>query len=80
MDPQRLGDQIVAILGEDAARELLEVLDRSVEDRASLIGRLLARDDTVALGEALLDMESDPDDLTRLRLIDALEQVFRGQD
>ena len=73
---QNLGKQIVAILGEEGARELMDVLDRSEEERAHLIGRLLAREDTTTLGEALLEVESDPDDIRRMRLIDALEQVL----
>lgn len=75
-DPRRLGEQIVAILGVPAATELLEVLNRSHEDRAHLIGRLLARDDTTQLAEALIEVESDPDEITRLRLIDALERAL----
>jgi hypothetical protein len=34
-----VGSRVVAILGEPAARELLEVLERSDADRAALIGR-----------------------------------------
>ena len=35
-----IGRSVVAALGEPAARELLEILDRSDADRAALIGRL----------------------------------------
>lgn len=35
---------VISILGPGAARELLEVLERSDADRAALIGRLYARD------------------------------------
>ena len=44
-----LGERFVAILGEPAARQLLDVLTRSEEDRAALIGRLSQRDDATAL-------------------------------
>jgi hypothetical protein len=49
------------------------VLTRSEEDRAALIGRLSQRDDATWLAELLLDIETDPDDITRLRLIEGLE-------
>jgi hypothetical protein len=42
----------VAALGEPAARELLEVLERSDADRAALIARLHARDDAAWLAGA----------------------------
>lgn len=76
MDDTELGGKVAAILGVPAAAELLEVLNRSEEDPVHLIGRLLARDDTVTLGEALLEVESGPDDITGFRLIDALERVL----
>jgi hypothetical protein len=34
-----IGQRVVAALGEPAARELLEILERSDADRAALIGR-----------------------------------------
>ena len=40
-----IGHRVVAALGERAARELLEVLERSDADRAALIARLYVRDD-----------------------------------
>jgi hypothetical protein len=40
-----IGQRVVAALGEPAARELLDVLERSDADRAVLIGRLRVRDD-----------------------------------
>jgi hypothetical protein len=66
------------MLGEGAARELLDVLKRSPQDRAALIGRLYGRSDARWLAEALIDVEEDPDDLVRLRLIAELERVFGG--
>jgi hypothetical protein len=71
MEGPESGQRIVAILGVPAATELLEVLNRPEEERAHLIGRLLARDDTTEFAETLIEVESDPDDITRLRLIDA---------
>jgi hypothetical protein len=61
-----LGTRIVAALGEPAARELLDVLTRSEPERAALIGRLHVREDAAWLAELLMDIESDPDDITRL--------------
>jgi hypothetical protein len=71
-----LGRRIVAVLGEPASRELLDLLTRSDADRAALIGRLHVRDDAAWLAELLIEIESDPDDLTRLRLIGALEAIL----
>ena len=75
MDPS-LGDSIVAVLGRPASAELLEVLTRSEDERASVIGRLAARDDAAWLADLLAEIESDPDDITRLRLIHALREVL----
>jgi hypothetical protein len=55
---------------------LLDVLPRSDGDRAALIGRLHQREDAGWLAELLMDIESDPDDLTRLNLIEALRAVL----
>jgi hypothetical protein len=76
--PGRMGPRIVRELGEGAARELLDVLKRSPDDRASLIGRLYERPESRWLAEALMDIEQDPDDLVRLRLIAELERMFGG--
>jgi hypothetical protein len=75
-DPGYIGAVVVDQLGEGAARELLDVLKRSPEDRATLIGRLYGRSDARWLAEALMDIEEDPDDLVRLRLIAELERMF----
>jgi hypothetical protein len=64
-----LGARIVAAIGEPAARELLDALTRTNAERAALIGRLHAREDAAWLAELLVDIESDPDDITRLELI-----------
>ena len=66
----------VAILGPGGARELLDVLTRPEADRAALIGRLNQRADGEWLAEVLMDVESDPDDIVRLRLIDALRSAL----
>ncbi len=71
-----LGARIVAALGEPAARELLDVLTRSDADRAALIGRLHVREEAAWLTELLIEIESDPDDLTRFKLIGALQAVL----
>jgi hypothetical protein len=42
------------------ARRVVEILTRSEEDRAVLIGRLAQREDTTALAKLLLDIETDP--------------------
>jgi hypothetical protein len=71
-----LGSRIMSALGEPAARELLDVLTRSDADRAALIGQLHARADAAWLADLLIEMESDPDDITRLQVIGALRRVL----
>jgi len=77
-NPGFIGGKIVLYLGEGAARELLEVLKRSPDDRAALIGRLYGQPKSRWLAEALMDIEEVPDDLVRLRLIAELERMFGG--
>lgn len=48
-DVNDIGQRVVAALGPAAARELLEVLERSDADRAALIGRRHVRDDAALL-------------------------------
>ena len=72
-----LGERILSILAPGASRDLLDALTRSDEDRTTLIARLHLRADGEWLAELLMDVESDPDDLVRLRLIDA-ERVRGG--
>jgi hypothetical protein len=70
-----IGARVVAALGESAARELLEAIERSDADRAALIGRLHARDDARWLAELLMDLEDeDVGEIARLRLVDALRR------
>jgi hypothetical protein len=69
-----LGARIVDVLGEGGARELLDVLRRSEEDRAALIGRLHLREDAAWLAEPLTDLEVD--EVARSVLVDALEQTL----
>jgi hypothetical protein len=69
-----VGARVVAALGEPAARELLEVLERPEADRAVLIARLHAREDAVWLAELLMDLEDDVGEIARLRLLDALRR------
>ena len=72
-----LGTRILATLGEPAARELLDVLTRSETDRATLIGRLSLREDAAWLAELLIEPETDPDDITRMQVVDALCQALQ---
>jgi hypothetical protein len=74
----RVGDRVVAALGQPGARELLEVLERSDEERAALIGRLYARDDARCLAELLIDLEDECGEIARLVLVDELRQVLDG--
>jgi hypothetical protein len=77
-NPGLVAAQVVHAPGEGAARELLDVLKRSPEDRAALVGRLYGETRSRWLAEALMDMEADPDDLIRLRLIAELERAFES--
>jgi hypothetical protein len=70
------GERVIAALGEPAARELLEVLERSDEDRAALIGRLRVRDDAGWLAELLMELEDDEGEIARLRLVDGLRRML----
>jgi hypothetical protein len=54
------------------------VLERPEPERAALIGQLYASDHGQVLAEVLADVETDPDDLVRLRLIGALREVLGG--
>jgi hypothetical protein len=48
------------------------VLTRSDADRADLIGRLHQHNDAAWLAELLMDIESDPNDITRMQIIEGL--------
>ena len=74
MVTEDIGACVVGALGEPAARELLDVLERSDADRAGLIGRLHARDDARWLAELLIDLEDDVGEIVRLRLVDGLRR------
>jgi hypothetical protein len=71
-----IGQRVVTALGEPAARELLEVLERSDADRAALIGRLHVRDDAAWLAELLMDLEDDVGEIARLRLVDEIRRAL----
>ncbi len=60
----------MAALGARAARELLDVLRLPEVDRAALIGRLHQREDALWLAELLIEIESDPDEVMRLQLVE----------
>jgi len=54
---------VIDALGVPAARELLDVLERSDADRAALIGRLHPRDDWTWLAELLMALEREDGEL-----------------
>lgn len=74
--PEGIGQRVVAALGEPAARELLEILERTDADRAALIGRLHARDDARWLATLLIDLEDDVGEIVGLRLVDDLRRTL----
>lgn len=75
MDPDVVAAKVLAILGEPAAREFLQVLERPDEERAALIGRLFARGDRERrVAELLMDLEDDVGEIVRLRLVEALRR------
>jgi hypothetical protein len=53
-----------------------DVLTRSEADCAELIGRLSQREDAAWLADILIEIESDPDDITRLRISEALRRTL----
>jgi hypothetical protein len=59
-NPGFIGGKIVLYLGEGAARELLEVLKRSADDRPALIGRLYGQPKSRWLAEALWTSRRTP--------------------
>lgn len=67
-----VGARVVMALGEPAARELLDVLERPDADRAAAIGRLYSRDDARWIAELLMDLEDEVGEIARLRLVDEL--------
>jgi hypothetical protein len=74
---ESVGERVVAALGEPAARELLEVVERSDADRAALIGRLHVRGDARWLAELLMDLEDEVGEIARLRLAQGLRDHWR---
>jgi hypothetical protein len=73
---EEIGGRVIAALGVPAARELLDVLERSDADRAALIGHLHARDDGTWLAELLIDLEGEEGEIARLRLAEALRRTL----
>ena len=71
-----MATELIAALGEPASLELLDVLTRSEADRAALIGRLSQRADAVWLADLLIEIECDPDDITRLQFVEALRKTL----
>ena len=72
--------RFVDVLGEPAARVLLRVLRNSDADRATLIGRLYAREDARWLAELLMDLEGEDGEPARLQLVDSLrEELARAE-
>jgi hypothetical protein len=78
MDDADLGSRIVNALGAVAARELLEMLELSAEERAALIGRLYVRQDARWLADLLMDLEDH--DLARWRLEAEVRSALRLGD
>jgi hypothetical protein len=72
---QAVGRRVVDALGVAGASELLDILQRPADARASLIGRLYVRQDARWLGELLMDLEVD--EMARLNLTEALRVVLR---
>jgi hypothetical protein len=75
-----VGERVVATLGEPAARELLEVLERPDAERAAVIGRLHVREDAAWLAELLINLEDDVGEIARLRLVDEIRTTLAGKD
>jgi hypothetical protein len=73
VDHDGIGARTVAAVGDAGARELLNALTRPEPERAALVGRLSARQDTVRLGELLTDLEVD--EVARLPVREALRRV-----
>lgn len=71
-DTTDVGARVIAVLGEPAARELLEALEKSEDKRAALIARLYAREDARWPAEFLTDLEDERGELARLLLVDSL--------
>jgi hypothetical protein len=71
-------ERLFELLGPDACRELLDVLQRPDSERASPIGRLNQREDAGGLAELPIEIEFDPDDITQLGLIAALKELIQG--
>jgi hypothetical protein len=68
--------RIVDLVGRDNARTLLRILRLPDPDRLAFVARLYQRPGGDALAEVLTDVESDPDDLVRLRLIGGLRALL----
>jgi hypothetical protein len=66
---EEVANRVVCLIGAPAARELLDVLTRSEEERAALIGRLSLRADGVTVAELLIDLEED--EIARLHFMEA---------
>jgi hypothetical protein len=67
---------VVGLIGQTNARTLLGILELPDEDRLAFVARMYQRDDAQALAGVLTDVESDPDDLVRFRLIGGLRSVL----
>jgi hypothetical protein len=70
------GSALLELLGERGCVELLAVLELPETERATLIGQLYSSERGQVLAELLTDVESDPDDVVRVRLIGALCEVL----
>jgi hypothetical protein len=68
-----IGARIIAAVGSDDARALLNVLTRPEVDRGALIGRLAQRGHAAWLADLLTDLEVD--EVARLNLVASLQEV-----
>ncbi|MEA2551663.1 MAG: hypothetical protein QOE25_1432 [Actinomycetota bacterium] len=72
MDDQ--GERLIAVLGPAGAHDVLEALTQAEAEREALIAKYPAPEDAPRLAEALVELETDLDDSTRIQLIDSLQR------
>lgn len=69
---------VVDLLGEANARELLGILELPDNDQANFIAQTSLRDKGQSIANVLGNVERDPGDPVRLRLIGGLRRVLSG--
>ena len=70
------GERLIAVLGPQGAHDVLDALTQAEAERDALIARFPNAEDAPRLAEALIELESDLDDSTRIHLIDSLQRVL----